>query len=46
MCSRADGTINHIVSECPSLAQREYTKGMIGSEDVFIWKFVEEWKPC
>ena len=32
MCSRADETINHIVSECPKLAQREYKKGMIGSE--------------
>ena len=26
MCSRADETINHIVSECPELAQREYKR--------------------
>ena len=26
MCSRADETINHIVSECPKLAQREYKR--------------------
>ena len=42
MCCRADETINQIVSECPKLAQRESTKeGMIGSEGVFIGKFVE-----
>ena len=43
MCSMADETINHIVSECPKLAQRESTKeSMIGSEGVFIVKFGEE----
>ena len=26
MCSRVDETINHIVSECPKLAQKEYKK--------------------
>ena len=26
MCSMADETINHIVSECPKLAQREYKR--------------------
>ena len=26
MCSRADETINHIVSECPKLAQKEYKR--------------------
>ena len=26
MCSRADETITHIVSECPKLAQREYKR--------------------
>ena len=42
MCSRADETINQLVSECPKLAQRESTKeGMIESEGVFIGKFVE-----
>ena len=27
MCIRADKTINHIVSECPKLAQKEYKRG-------------------
>ena len=26
MCSRADEAINHIVSECPKLAQEEYKR--------------------
>ena len=26
MCSRADETINRIVSECPKLAQKEYER--------------------
>ena len=26
ICSRTDETINHIVSECPKLAQREYKR--------------------
>ena len=26
VCSRADGTINHILRECPKLAQREYKR--------------------
>ena len=34
-------TNNQIVSECPKIAQREYEKGMIRSEAVFIGKFVE-----
>ena len=41
MCSRADETINDIVSECPKLAQKEYKEGMIGSKDVFNGKFLE-----
>ena len=43
MCSKADETINHIVSECPKLAQREYKK-IIGPESIFIGKFVERMK--
>ena len=41
ICSRADETINHIVSECPKLAQRDYKRSMIWSEGVFIGKFAE-----
>ena len=26
MCSTADDTINHIISECPKLAQKEYKR--------------------
>ena len=42
MCSRTDETINHIVSECPKLAQKSTKKGMIGSGGVLIGKFVKQ----
>ena len=42
ICSRADETINRIVSECPELAQKSTKEGMIGSEGVLIGKFVEQ----
>ena len=40
MCSRADETINHIVTECPKIAQKEYKR----RHDCIGWRI--NWEIC
>ena len=39
MCGKADETVNHLLSECSKMAQREYKRRHVGLEREYIGKF-------
>ena len=41
MCVKAEESVNHVVSKCSKLAQKEYKNDMIGLERRSIGKYVE-----
>ena len=41
MYGKAKESVNHVLSECSKLAQKEYKKHMIGLEQRSIGKYVE-----
>ena len=38
MCKKADGSIDHIISECSKLSQKEYKKRHDNLEKIVHWK--------